>query len=78
MGSIIKVETDNNKSYLRVNEENYHKIAEHEYFEGGFSSDGSFLGLFSVKVAAKAVIDKSKEWVMSGKSLNEQVIFICI
>jgi hypothetical protein len=78
MGSVIKVQTENNKSYLCINEENYNNIAEHDYFEGGYSSGGSFLGLFSAKVAAKAVLDKSQEWVQSGKSLNEQVIFIFI
>jgi hypothetical protein len=72
MGSIIKVEQESGKEYLRLNTENSSSGSQHNSSERSGSVGASF-GAFGANVSAKKVDEKSNEWKEEGKSLNEQV-----
>ncbi len=73
MGSIIKVEQESGKEYLRLNTENSSSRSQHNSSERSRSVGASFK-LIGANVSAKKVDEKSNEWKEEGKSLNEQVI----
>ena len=72
MGSIIKVEQESGKEYLRLNTENSSSGSQHNSSEQSRSVGATFK-LIGANVSAKTVDEKSNEWKEEGKSLNEQV-----
>jgi hypothetical protein len=72
MGSIIKVEQESGKEYLRLNKENYNSGSQQNKSELSGSVSAS-VGPFGGSVSAKTVEEKSDEWKKDEKSLNEQV-----
>jgi hypothetical protein len=72
MGSIIKVENDSGREYLRVNKENFNSGSQQKKSELSGSISAGFK-LLGGSVSAKTVEEKSDEWKKDEKSLNEQV-----
>ena len=72
MGSIIKVEQESGKEYLRLNTENTSSGSQHNSSERSRSVGATFES-FGANVSAKKVDEKYNEWKDEGKSLNEQV-----
>jgi len=52
MGSLIKVENNGSKHFLRVNKEDSNQSLERSKWDAGYSAGGSFLGLVSANMAA--------------------------
>jgi hypothetical protein len=76
MGSIIKVEQESGKEYLRLNKENNNSGSQQNKSELSGSVSAS-VGPFGGSVSAKTVEEKSDEWKKDEKSLNEQVKYFC-
>ena len=72
IGSIIKVENDSGKEYLRLDKENFNS-ASHNSKSDQSTSAGATFKLFGANLSANQIEEKFGEWKEAGKSLNEQV-----